>query len=128
MRIAILCFAVFATFLSVATPGAQHVKSPPEAAPVIAVLKAVKHSDVKAFKNAYSQRIREDKSQGDWNKNLKEAQDNLKKIYGDYRLGDFTFTFDGDKDMGKVSFTHKNGKQLDLDVIKEDGKWKVDKR
>jgi hypothetical protein len=128
MRIAILCFAVFGIFLSIATPGAQKVKSPPEAAPVIAVLKAVKESDVKAFKNAYSKRIREDKDQGDWDKNLKEAQDNIRKMYGDYQLGDFTFTFDGDEEMGKVSFTHKNGKQLDLDVIKEGKEWKVDKR
>lgn len=128
IRAAILGFAVFGIFLSLATPGTQRVKSPPEAAPVIAVLKAVKESDVKAFRNAYSRRIREDKEQGDWGKNLREARDNLKKMYGDYRIADFTFTYDGDTEMGKVSFTHKNGKQLDLDVIKEEREWKVDKR
>ena len=128
MRIAILCSAVLGISLSLATPAAKQMKPPPEAAPVIAVLKAVKESDVKAFKNAYSRRIREDKDQGDWDKNLKEAQDNIRKMYGDYQLGDFTFTFDGDEEMGKVSFTHKNGKQLDLDVIKEGKEWKVDKR
>lgn len=128
MRAAVLCFAVFAVFLSLTTPGAQHVKSPPEAAPVIAVLKAVKESDVNAFKNAYSRRIREDKGQGDWEKNLKEAKQNLRTMYGDYRIADFTFTYDGDTDIGKVSFTYKHGKQLDLDVIREVGGWKVDKR
>ena len=128
MRTAVLRFAVVGIFLSLATPGAQRAKPPPEAAPVIAVLTAVKESDVKAFRNAYSQRIREDKDQGDWGKNLKEAKDNLKKMYGDYRITDFTFTFDGDKERGKVSFAHKHGKQLDLDVIKEEREWKVDKR
>jgi hypothetical protein len=104
------------------------VKSPPEAAAVIAVLKAVKESDVDAFRNAYSKRIREDKEQGDWAKNLQEAKVNLKAMYGDYRIADFTFTFDGDTDIGIVSFTHKNGKKLDLDVIREVDGWKVDKR
>jgi hypothetical protein len=128
MRIAILCFVVFATLLSLSTPAARHVKPPPEAAPVIAILKAVKESDVQAFRSAYSWRIREDKEQGDWDKNLREAQGNLKKMYGDYKLDDFTFAFEGDEEMGKVSFTHKNGKRLDLDVVKEGKEWKVDKR
>jgi hypothetical protein len=128
LRTAILRFAVFGMFLSLATPAAQRAKSPPEAAPVIAVLKAVKESDVNAFRNAYSRRIREDKEQGDWGKNLKEARDNLKKMYGDYRIADFTFKYDGDTERGKVSFAYKHGKQLDLDVIKEEHAWKVDKR
>ena len=95
---------------------------------MIAVLKAVKESDVKAFKNAYSRRIREDNDQGDWEKNLKEANANLKKMYGDYQVGDFTFTYDGDEEKGKVTFTHTKGKKLDLEVIKEGGEWKVDMR
>jgi hypothetical protein len=128
MRKLPICLAIFSVSLSLATLEAQIEKSPPEAAPVIAVLKAVKDSDVKAFKGAYSQRIREDKAQGDWEKNLKEAKANLKKLYGDYQLGDFTFTFRGDKEKGKVSFTHKKGKELELDVIKEAGEWKVDIR
>ena len=128
MRSLVLCIAVFGAFLSFATLGTQLVKSPPEAAPVVALLKAVQASDVKAFRKVYSERIREDKNQGDWQKNLKEAKDNLKKMYGDYQLGDFTFTYDGDEEMGKVSFAHKSGKKLDLEVIKEGGEWKIDMR
>jgi len=71
---------------------------------------------------------REDKEQGDWGKNLQEARVNLKKMYGDYRIADFTFTYDGDTEGGKVSFAYKHGKPLDLDVINEDHAWKVDKR
>lgn len=128
MRIIALCLAVFGVFLSLATPEAQTEEFPPEAAAVIAVLKAVKESDVNAFKNAYSRQIREDKNQGDWEKNLKEAKANLQKLYGDYQVGDFTFTYEGGEEKGKVTFTHKTGKELDLEVIKEDGKWKVDMR
>ncbi len=57
----------------------------------------------------------------DWEKNLKEAKANLKKMFGDYRVGDFTFRYDGDMGKGKVKFTHKKGKGLDLEVIKEAG-------
>jgi len=129
VRTAVLCLAVCGMVQSLATPAARHAKRPPpEAAPVIAVLKAVKESDVAAFRNAYSRRIREDKEQGDWGKNLQEAKVNLKKMYGDYRIADFTFTYDGDTEGGKVSFAYKHGKPLDLDVINEDHEWKVDKR
>lgn len=39
--------------------------TPREDAPVIAVLSAVKASDLDGFRNAYSKRIREDVEQGD---------------------------------------------------------------
>jgi hypothetical protein len=114
--------------VSLETTAAQKDKSPQEAAPIIAVLKAIKESDIKAFRNAYCERIREDKDQGDWEKNLKEAQGNLKKLYGDYDLKEFAFSFDGDADKGKVSITHKGNKSVALRVIKEDGEWKVNER
>ena len=99
-----------------------------EAAPVIAVLKAAQDSDVTAFRDAYSKRIREGKEQADWENNLKEAQANMKKVFGDYQLKDFSFTFAGDKEKGKVTLSHKGKEAFPLNVIKEDDKWKVDER
>ncbi len=99
-----------------------------EATPVIALLNAVKASDLRGFRNAYSKRIREDSEQGDWESNFKEAQENIKKMYGDYQLDEFAFTFTGDKERGKVSISHKGKESITLAVVKEDGQWKVDVR
>ena len=128
MRTMAICCGLFGFVLSCSILRAQELKTPPEAVPVIAVLKATKGSDVAGFKNAYAKRIREDKGQGDWEKNLKDAQVNMKKLFGDYQLNDFSFTFAGDREKGKVTLSHKGKEAFPLDVIKEGDKWKVDER
>ena len=128
MRTVAVCWGLFGFVLSCSTLRAQEIKTPPEAAPVIAVLKAARSSDVAGFKNAYSKRIREDRGQGDWEKNVKEAQVNMKKLFGDYQLNDFSFTFAGDTEKGKVTLSHKGKEAFPLNVIKEGDKWKVDER
>lgn len=128
MRILVLSCAFLGVVLATSVLPAGQDKPPPPAAPVIGMLKAVKANDVSGFKNAYSKRIREDKEQGNWDKNLKEAQAGLKKLYGEYDLKEFTFTFTGDKEKGGVSITHKGKKSIDLGVIKEGKDWKIDQR
>jgi hypothetical protein len=54
----------FVLIVSAAATLRAEVETPREAAPVIAMLKAVKDLDVAGFKNAYSKEIREDKGQG----------------------------------------------------------------
>ena len=127
MRTVAVCFGLVGV-LSCSIVRAQEVKTPPEAAPVIAVLKAAKGSDTAGFKNAYSRPIREDQDQGRWENNLREAQVNLKKLFGDYQLNDFSFTFSGDREKGKVTLFHKGEEAFPLTVIKEGEKWKVDER
>jgi hypothetical protein len=119
---------LFGFVLSSSILRAQEVKTPPEAAPVIAVLKAAKDSNVAGFRNAYSRRIREDTDQGDWEKNLKEAQVNMKRVFGDYHLNDFSFMFSGDREKGKVTLFQNGKEAFPLNVIKEGDKWKVDVR
>ena len=97
-------------------------------APMTAMLKAAKNSDVKMFKEAYSKRIREDDGQNDWGKNLKEAQATLKEKFGDYQLSDFTFSFEGDELKGKLAVSFKNNRQVELTIVKEDGAWRLDER
>src|SRR5579862_7034075 len=98
-------FTILFVFLGIAgasaTALARDDKSPSEAAPIIEMLKAAKASDSKAFKNSYCERIRDDKGQGDWDRNMKQAIGNLKKAYGDYKLEEFTFKFVGDANDGK---------------------------
>lgn len=79
----ILFFCLFG-WVVLRTLHAQEVVEPQQAAPVINLLMGAKNSDAVAFKTAYSVKIRDDKQQGDWEKNLKKAQANLKKMYGEY--------------------------------------------
>ena len=123
-----VCWGLFGLVMSCSIVCAQEVKTPREAAPVIAMLKAVKGSDVAGFKNAYSKEIREDKGQGDWEKNLKEAQVNMNKLFGDYQLSDFSFTFAGDSEKGKITLSHKGREAFPLNVIREGDTWKIDER
>jgi NAD(P)-dependent dehydrogenase (short-subunit alcohol dehydrogenase family) len=45
-----------------------------------------------------------------------------------FRLNDFSFTFAGDREKGKVTLSHKGSEAFPLNVIKEGDKWKVDER
>ena len=123
---------VFATLfsLTVSLFSCSQPNSPDSAmsAPMTAMLKAAKNSDVKMFKEAYSKRIREDDGQSDWGKNLKEAQATSKEKFGDYQLSDFTFSFEGDDRKGKLAVSFKNNKQVELAIVKEDGTWRLDER
>jgi hypothetical protein len=109
-------------------PNTGHEEAPPQAAPFLDLLRAAKTSDVIGFKAAYAKRIREDASQSDWQKNVSEARDNLKKAFGDYEARDFAFTYAGDASKGVLSIAHKKDKPLALKVIAEDGDWKIDER
>jgi hypothetical protein len=107
--------------------GAQDTRAS-EAAPLLTVLEAAKVSDLAAFKSAYSRRIRDDQGQGDWPNNLEEARTNLTRMFGDYRLDEFGFSFAGDTERGRVTLSHRGTPQFDLAVVKEDGRWKLDER
>jgi len=113
--------------LLAASVTAQDTRAP-EAAPLLAVLEAAKVADLATFKNAYSRRIRDDRTQGDWAKNLAEAQASLTRMFGDYRLADFGFAFAGGGERGRVTLSYKGQPQFDLAVIREDGGWKLDER
>ena len=110
-----------------ASVGAQDARAP-EAAPLITILEAAKVSDLATFKSAYSRRIRDDQGQADWPKNLDEARTNLTRMFGDYRLDDFGFSFAGGAERGRVTLSHRGTPQFDLVVVKEDGRWKLDER
>jgi hypothetical protein len=128
MRTVVVCWGLVGLVLSCSILRAQEIKTPREAAPVIAVLKAVNTSDVAGFRNAYSRPIRDDTGQSDWEKNLKDAQVNMTTLFGDYQLNDFSFTFAGDREKGKVTLFHKGREAFPLSVIKEGDTWKVDER
>jgi len=95
---------------------------------MIAILEAAKHSDPTKFSEAYSSRIRQDSGRPDWSKNLQEAQTTLKEKFGDYRLSDFRFVFEGDEQKGKLGISFKGKYQFAIAVVKEGGAWRLDER
>jgi hypothetical protein len=96
--------------------------------PMIAILEAAKHSDITQFREAYSSRIRQDSGQQDWSKNLQAAQATLREKFGDYQLNDFTFSFEGDDQKGKLGTSYKVKQQFVIAVVKEEGYWRLDER
>jgi hypothetical protein len=114
-----------ATFLSCSPPQSPSAAT---SAPMVAILKAAKNADATVFREAYSKRIRQDNPQADWGKNLHEAQTTLKEKFGDYQLGDFTYSFEGNDLQGKLAVSFKGKKQLAIAILKEEGAWKLDER
>jgi len=94
-------FATLVVIVALPSPLAAQDRSVPEAAPIVTVLEAAKVSDVSAFRNAYSRRIRDEQGQADWPRNLQEARSNLTRMFGDYRLADFAFSFAGGAERGR---------------------------
>ena len=95
---------------------------------MVAILEAAKNSDAKMFRDAYSKRIRQEDPQSDWGKNLREAQATMKEKFGDYRLGDFAFSFAGDNLKGKLGVSFKGKQQFAIAIVNETGAWKLDER
>lgn len=122
---ALLFVAISCSILRAQEPN-RWQQSFPQSAPVMDVLKAVKNSDVAAFNNAYSKRIRDDKDQGDWEKKLKQTQAAVKKRLGDFQVKDFEFVCYGSVEDGRVVLIRKGHKAFSLAVIMEGDNWKVD--
>ena len=97
-----------------------------QSVPFVNMLKAAELSDVQKFKFSYSKRIREDKEQADWEKNVAEAKKKIKRIFGNIKDDNFTFKFDKDKNKLEVFF--KGKLTFAISVILEDGMWKLNER
>jgi hypothetical protein len=94
--------------VALATPARAQETRAPQAAPIVAVLEAAKVAD--------------------WPKNLEQARTNLTRMFGDYRLADFAFSFTGGTASGRVTLSYKGQPQFDLAVIEENGRWTLDER
>ena len=93
-----------------------------EAVPVSAMLYSAEASDLNGFRNAYSSRIREGKEQANWEENLKEARGNVKRLLGNHKIDELTFTFTENKEDGEVSTVSKVKVLFTLKVISEGDK------
>jgi hypothetical protein len=127
MRTAAARWVFLQLLLCCSAASAQEVTTSPQAAPIIAVLKAAKASDVVGFKNAYSIKIQEDTSLN-WQHHMQQCHAEMQKKFGDYRLADFTYKFVGGSEMGDVTAYYMGNMALNLQVSREGDAWKVGKR
>ena len=59
---------------------------------------------------------------------MKSYQEVFKHQFGDYKLDEFTFEFEGNEKKGTVSVVHKGKKTPGLRIIKEGTDWKINER
>ena len=100
----------------------------PQVRPVAALLTAVKEADEEQLKMVFSQKVKQQFDREGWDKALRTYQDMFKKEFGDYRLQDFSFGFNGDDSRGTVSVAHKGRALPGLRVVNETNEWKIDER
>ena len=107
-------------------PGAS-VKDaiPDQARPVDALLKAVNEGNVELLKSAYSKRMRAEFEKKGWEEKLQEDKRNFAEAFGKYEPSDFTYTYEGGEREGEVKIRHKGQSVAGLEVILEDGAWKI---
>jgi hypothetical protein len=89
--------------------------------------------DAAALRDAHSKRLRENaegkdgiRQIGNWEDSVREARSNLSRLYGDYRIEDFTFTYAGDDTHGKLTVSHEKQKSFEFKVVLEGDAWKLD--
>lgn len=105
-------------------------KTPEQALPLKTVLQAVRDKNVEAFKSAWSARIvQEDKARGSkWSKSMAEGRDNMTRMFGDYKMNQFDYTYEGTPQSGSVTCLFKGKKAFSLKVVHEKQGWKLDER
>ena len=105
-------------------------ETPPQALPLQTALKSALVQDADGFKSAYSLRIlQEEKAKGsDWKKLVQEGHKNMTKMFGNYEMGQFEYSFQGTGQSGSVSCSFKGKKAFALKVVHEKTGWKLNER
>ena len=100
----------------------------PHVRPVAVWLAAVKDADQERLKTVFSESIRRQFDREGWDKVMKTYQEIFMMEFGDYRLEDFVFDFEGDGNRGTVSIVYKGRPLPGLRVVNEKNEWKIDER
>jgi hypothetical protein len=101
----------------------MHETNPPSA-PFIQMLETAKNDDMEGFFNCFSER---DTFGHNSNPNdFKEAQTNLRSMYGDLDPSEFEFQFEGKDSHGVLVIIFKGEENLRIRVVKEGTEWKLD--
>jgi hypothetical protein len=99
-----------------------------QAQPVYTWLQAVQEGDADQLQGAFSARMRKVFEAEGWKSVLTRYRNAFEQAFGDYRLEEFTFTFAGGEQDGKVVIVHKGRALPGVMVVREPGGWKVNER
>ena len=80
------------------------------------------------MKTVHSERIKESLEKNGWPHVMKQYQDAFKEQFGDYRLKEFTFEYEGSEMKGRVAIAHNGNATGKGHVIYENGVWKMNER
>jgi hypothetical protein len=100
----------------------------PQARPFLLLLEAVKMRDEHKLKTVHSERIKEGLEKKGWASVMKQYQDAFKEQFGEYKLKEFTFEYEGNEMKGRVAIAHNGNALGKLPVIYENGVWKMNER
>ncbi len=90
------------------------------------ILSAIKNNDVNQFKLAYSQKMQTNIDDKVWRKNLLDAKLNINAKFAEIITENFTYKFN--KNESKLGVFYKNRLVVWLDVILENGHWKLNEK
>jgi hypothetical protein len=97
-----------------------------QAIPVVALLRSVKESDTALFQHCWDKPMAE--SLGLTPEMIEEYRLGFDKVFGEYSLDEFSFSFVGGADVGAVTLKFKDKKLPPLRVVKTGNDWKLGER
>ena len=100
----------------------------PQTRAVDAWIRSVKRGNLGAYKVAHSERMRKMYEKSGWEKGLKAHQAAFQKAFGDYTLGDFKYTFEGNAQRGRVKVSFRGTPMANMTLVNEKGRWRIDEK
>jgi len=100
--------------------------TPPQAAPVYNLLKAIETNNFTLYESAWvAEEVKEGRiDRRKWRRLRREEVNRLREILGSYKLAELTYTFEGDESRGRVVI--HGGRQLrGYSVVNEGGVWRI---
>ena len=97
----------------------------PQAEPFENTLISIKNNSIELFKESFSERIHNEKTDSlSWKEKLKVAEKTLKLEFGELSPNDFSYEFD--VKGSTLIITHKTEEPFRMKVVMENGTWKLD--
>ncbi len=101
---------------------------PPQAQPIIMMFEAVNANNPDPLRSAFSEsRLEQFEIEDDWNELLTVLKQQVFEFYAttNLNLDAFQYEYTGNNESGQVVFTYKEKLTDSIDVVKENGKWKM---
>jgi hypothetical protein len=99
---------------------------PPQVQPVLTWMQAVQAGDQELFKTVFTLPMQAFYESKGWDAVVQGYQESFTEAFGDYKIEDFSFEFDGGADAGTVSVQHPKMAAPAVRVVRRGPNWKID--